>query len=135
MMRFPRSFSDQELAGALAVVKRWLLEEVDAPFGFIVDIQRPLSVSSVQRKMMAEAEATYADVDLRYNAGQAVVVPTGLARGIATAVYWVSPPVYPVRTFAEVSAAKAWVAEELAHGIADFPSGRHWSSRKGWTPR
>lgn len=133
-IHFPPVFSDKELAGALAAVERWLLEEVDAPFGFIVDMQRPLSINSVQRRMMAAAEARYAHVDLRFNAGQALVVPTAISRGIVTAISWVSPPVYPIQTFADMDSAKIWVQEELRLGIADFPSGPHWSRRKGWTP-
>ena len=93
-----------------------------------------MSVLSVHRKMMAEAEQSYAHVDLRYSAAQALVVPTALTRGIITAIAWISPLVYPTHTFAETATAKEWVSAELADALLDFPSGARWSSRRGWTP-
>jgi hypothetical protein len=41
-MNFPKQLSDEELAGALAAVKHWLLNDVNAPFGFVADMGNPL---------------------------------------------------------------------------------------------
>lgn len=128
-MHFPEVFNDSELDGALKAVHDWMLKEVDAPFGLVVDVQRPLAFSAVQRKMIADVEKSYRHVDRRYNGGQAVVVPTAVARGVLTAVYWLSPPVYPVQAVATLEEGLEWVENSLRTSLDDYPDGPGWLHR------
>lgn len=112
-MHLPPVFSNEELEAALEAVKTWLLEEVNAPFGFVVHLEKPFVLSSLHRQMMAQYEKSYAHVDRKYNVAQAVIVPTTFARRALQAIYWLSPPVYPVRTFRDADAAWRWVESQL----------------------
>jgi hypothetical protein len=130
IMRFPDHFRDDELEEALRAVTEWLLESVDRPFGFIVDMQRPLVVSAKQREMMAACEKAYAHVDRRYNGGQAVIVSNPLIRGVVTAIYWIAPPVYPVKTLASMAQAMSWLRPQLDAALKQFPNGPIWQRKR-----
>jgi hypothetical protein len=134
-MTFPSAFTDDELEGALAAVSTWLLDEVRAPFAFIVNMAHPLGFTAKQRKMMAATEASYAHVDRAFNAGQAVVVPNALARGTVRLVYWFSPPICPVTTVSSRVDALAWIEPVFARSLEQFPDGPLWSKRRPLQPR
>jgi hypothetical protein len=125
VMTFPDRTHDDELEAALRDVQRWL-EEVDQPFGFIVDMRRPLSISSVQRQMIAEVEKASSAKDRRFNAGQAVVVTNAVTRGIVTAISWMSPPVYPLKVVSSIERAWHWMLPQFATALAQFPDGPIW---------
>ena len=124
VLTMPSKFDDAALTAALTAATRWLLEEVDAPFGFIADLQRPLAISPRQRKLVASAEAAYAHVDARFNAGQAFVVGSAISRGIVTALTWLSPPVYPYVVVSSIAEAFAWVEPQFDRFLAAHPHGR-----------
>jgi hypothetical protein len=129
-MQFPARFSDEDLQEALRVVTAWLLNDVDAPFGFIADLGAVEAMSARRRSIMPAAERLYAHVDRAYNAGQAVVVASALMRGIITAVMWLSLPVYPLKVCAALAAAETFVEEQLRRGLSDYPHGPHWKRRR-----
>jgi hypothetical protein len=125
VMTFPDRTHNEELKAALSDVQRWL-EDVDRPFGFIVDMRRPLSISSVQRHMIAEVERASSAKDRRFNAGQAVVVTNAVTRGIVTAISWMSPPIYPLKVVPSVERAWDWILPQFERALAQFPDGPIW---------
>jgi hypothetical protein len=125
VMTFPERVANDELEAALHDVQRWLLE-VDRPFGFIVDMRRPLAISSVQRQMIAEVEKASAEKDRRYNAGQAIVVTNAIMRGIVTAISWMSPPIYPLRVVPSIEHAWHWMLPQFELAMAEYPDGPIW---------
>ena len=134
IMHFPDRFGDEELDGALKAVQHWLLKEVDAPFSFIADMRRPLSITSKQRKMMADYEQSYVDIDRRFNAGQAVIVSNPITRGFITAIYWMSPPIYPTRIVGSMSEALHWLEPHFERALKEFPAGPVWTGRRRRAP-
>jgi hypothetical protein len=124
-MTFPDQVHNDELRAALDDVQRWLAK-VDKPFGFIVDMRRPLAISSLQRHMIAEVEKASSEKDRRFNAAQAVVVTNAITRGIVTAISWMSPPVYPLKVLPSLEHAWAWVLPQFEAALAQFPHGPHW---------
>ena len=125
VMTFPDQVHDDQLRAALADVQRWL-EKVDKPFGFIVDMRRPLAISSVQRQLIAEVEKASSAQDRRFNAAQAVVVTNAITRGIITAISWMSPPVYPLKIVPSLEHAWHWVLPQFEAALAQFPDGPLW---------
>lgn len=130
IMRVPAVVGDDMLEGALREVSRWLLEDVNALFSFVANFERPLKITARQRRMMANAERQYAHVDRTYNAGQAVIVQSPMTRGVLTAVYWLSPPVYPYAFFSDMESAFSWLVPQFEHFAAAYPNGRHEPVRR-----
>lgn len=128
-MHFPDVVTDEDLRSALDAVTHWLLKEVDGLFGFIADMRRPLGLSARQRSMLAEAEKTYKHVDRAFNAAQAVVVQSTLMRGVLTAIYWISPPVYPVKVSATLDDAYGWLDVHMKLAVEQYPHGPIWAKR------
>jgi hypothetical protein len=125
VMTFPDHVHNDHLRAALDDVQAWL-RQVDAPFGFIVDMRRPLAISSVQRQMIAEVEKASSETDRRFNAAQAVVVTNALMRGIITAISWMSPPVYPLKIVPSIERAWLWVQPQFEEALAQYPDGPLW---------
>jgi hypothetical protein len=124
-MTFPDQVHNDQLQAALDDVQRWLAT-VDKPFGFIVDMRRPLAISSLQRHMIAAVEKASSEKDRRFNAAQAVVVTNAITRGIITAISWMSPPVYPLKVVPSIERAWDWVLPQFEAALAQFPHGPHW---------
>jgi hypothetical protein len=74
--------------------------------------------SALVRAAIAKGEARTAVFEARLNKGTAVVVANNITRGVATAVFWLSPPAYPMRVFATFADALAWILARLdSHGL------------------
>lgn len=129
VMTFPDQVHNDQLRAALDDVQRWLAE-VNEPFGFIVDMRRPLSISSTQRQMIAEVEKASSETDRRFNAAQAVVVTNAITRGIITAISWMSPPVYPLKIVPSIERAWHWVLPQFEAALAQYPDGPLWQRAK-----
>ncbi|MEN9581926.1 MAG: hypothetical protein RJA70_4935, partial [Pseudomonadota bacterium] len=56
----------------------------------------------------------FEDHDLKWNAGSALVVPSAIARGIVTAVFWMTPPKFPHQAFAHRADALEWARNQLS---------------------
>jgi hypothetical protein len=69
--------------------------------------------SALVRAAVAKGEARTAEFEARRNKGTAVVVENAIMRGVATAIFWLSPPVYPMRVFATFDEALAWILTRL----------------------
>src|SRR5882757_6629624 len=69
--------------------------------------------SALVRAAVAKGEARTAAFEAKRNKGTAVIVANHITRGVATAVYWLSPPTYPTQLFATFDDALAWVLTRL----------------------
>ena len=54
------------------------------------------------------------------------------ARGVITAVYWLSPPVYPVKVVGSRAEALEWLEPMFEAALAEFPDGPAWAGRRGF---
>jgi hypothetical protein len=85
-----------------------------APYTVIADTSMIERIpSAVVRAAVARGEARTAAFEAQLNKGTAVVVVNDFTRGVATAVYWLSPPTYPTRLFATFDNALAWILTQL----------------------
>jgi len=86
----------------------------EAPYTVIADTTLIKTMpSALVRAAVARGEARTAAFEARRNKGTAIVVANHITRGVATAVYWLSPPAYPTRMVATFDAALAWVLSRL----------------------
>lgn len=113
VQRYPHNTSDEELLAFTAAVETYMTAH-RSPFAWVVDASALVHATARQRQLMSEFEKRTADHDRRYCLGTALVVAGPVARGIITAVYWLSPPVYPYRTFAKWDEAETWARAQLA---------------------
>jgi hypothetical protein len=113
VQRYPRDTSDEELSAFTAAVEAFMADHQE-PFAWVVDASALVHATARQRQLMSEFEKRTAEHDRRFCLGTALVVDSPIARGIITAVYWLTPPVYPYRTFAKWDDAEKWARERLA---------------------
>ncbi len=107
---YPGTFTLEELLVFLEAAEA-LLRESDEPMGWVCDFTKIVlrDFTALKRKAFGVFEARCADRDALVCAGAALIVkPSPLYRGMVTAVYWLSPPVYPYRVFSERSEAVEW---------------------------
>jgi hypothetical protein len=109
---FPKLSSDVELEEFLGVLEANVATQ-RAPFAWVILADALLSSTAKQRKMFAAAEARMKEQDKKLCAGTAFVLTSAIARGAITAVYWLSPPVYPYTIVANEAAAVAWCESKL----------------------
>jgi hypothetical protein len=128
-LTFPPETTDHELTDAFVALERWMFDEVDAPYAFVIRVDHVLALTSKQRRIVGEYERRYATVETRFNVGQAMVIRSSVQRGIFTAFTWLSPPVWPYRVFADVESARAWLRLHWAEVTRDYPSGPSWTGR------
>ena len=80
----------------------------------LVSMSMLTQVPAAQRRRLAELEQRVEDHDREYLVACALVAETPIVRGLATAVFWLKPPVYPYRFFADRDEAMTWLREQLA---------------------
>lgn len=114
---FPASLVDAELDEFLAALEAHVAAQ-RKPFAWIVMADALLSSTAKQRKTFAAAEERMKEQDRRLCAGTAFVLTSSLARGAVTAVYWISPPVYPYAIRSTRDEAIAWATEKLHAALA-----------------
>jgi hypothetical protein len=111
--RVPPVFSDADLVRFIDALEA-LVAGQRAPFAWVVLADAMLSTSAKQRKLFSEAESRMQAQDRLYCAGTAIVLTSSMVRGVVTAVYWLTPPVYPYTLCANEEQARAWAGEKLA---------------------
>lgn len=84
------------------------------PIAFVLDATRVKRVSGGVRELAVRALKESATERRRYLQGEAVVLHSALVRGVLAAMYLVSPPGYPAKTFATVDDAKKWAEHQVA---------------------
>ncbi len=119
---FPQALSDDELAVFLEALES-LVAAQRTPFAWVVMADALMQSSAKQRKAFAEAEKRMREQDRTLCAGTAFVLTSAIARGAVTAVYWLSPPVYPYAICKTFEDARAWAVTKLEARRALDPRG------------
>ncbi len=110
--RLPRVSDDGDLIQYFAALEPFLLKHT-RPYVFITDTTFVTSATATQRRIVAESDIRLREHDAKWCAGVAIVAKTALVRGAVTAVYWISPPVYPYRVVATLSEGIVWGHAQL----------------------
>lgn len=109
---FGKAPTDEAFQDHFAAFGAWY-ERNREPLGCIVVLAGLMKIDAKQRKALADFDRRVAEYDRKYTAGCAIIAPSALARGIAVAVYWLSPPVYPYKVFATYEEGRRWVEAQL----------------------
>jgi hypothetical protein len=81
------------------------------PYSFTVDLSHVRS-SALTRQHVIKYLELVRKRSSQYLACRAFIAPNEAVRGVATAVFWQSPPDYPHRFFDEVHEARAWALQQ-----------------------
>jgi hypothetical protein len=100
------------VAACLAAREQWS-EGTQEPVAWVVDLTQLSSVNAIQRKMFATHLERFRPFDEKWTAASAIVASSPWLRGLVTAVFWLSPPKFPNRVFADVESARTWAEREL----------------------
>ena len=86
------------------------------PFACVVDASAvvPSEFTAVHRRVTAAELARLAPKARGYLRRQCFVTSSVLARGVLTAVFWLSSPPIPTEVFASLLEARAWAGSGLA---------------------
>lgn len=109
----PKEGTDEELRKFCNALRVWHTR-VDFPFAVVFDISGLGFATAGQRRILAQHEKSVADTDRKYCAGCGLVAASTWQVGLITATFWLSPPAYPAKVFANREDAKAWAADQLA---------------------
>ncbi|MDH4283606.1 MAG: hypothetical protein OEV36_13200 [Myxococcales bacterium] len=115
---FPSEATDEELHACFQARNEWA-RRVRYPVAWVTDLTNITKAPATQRKALAEHLKQFEAFSERWNAGSALIVPSAWLRGLVTAVFWVSPPKYPHKTFSELLLGERWAQEQLARKLAE----------------
>ena len=115
---FPSEASDEELQEYFRARDEWATR-VRYHFAWIFDLSNVTHAPASQRKALAEHLERHEEFSTRWTAGAALVVPSAWLRGLVTAVFWISPPNYPHKSFPEPLEAERWAQEQLLRKLSD----------------
>ncbi len=101
----------------------------------VIDATECAPTPATQRRLQAQWMKEHADRIRRYTVGVAFVIPSGLIRGMLTAIFWIQPLPSPHEVCATLEQALAWGDGQLAaHGLKIPPGARvNWITRPGMT--
>lgn len=109
---FPATTSDDNLRAYCRSVEKWSAN-VRYPIAWLMDLSHVTHVSAPQRAAFAKYMAGMQAFDEMYTLASALILPSTLLRGIATAVFWLYSPTFPHRTFATCDEGLTWVREQM----------------------
>ena len=116
---FPSETTIEELKTYFRARDDWA-SRVRYHFAWVFDLSHVAKAPATHRKALAEHLKRHEAFSARWNAGAALVVPSPWLRGLVTAVFWISPPTYPHRTFSEPLEAERWATKQLARRNAEL---------------
>lgn len=116
---FPAEATDEELTAFFRAREEWATR-AHYPVAWVVELSNLTKANAKQRRMFAEHLKRFERHDVLWNAGSALVVPSGWLRGLVTAVFWLSPPKFPNQAFAKRSDALEWAQLQLDVKIAEL---------------
>ena len=110
---FPSEATDEALMACFQAREDWA-RRAHYPIAWVVDLSQITKAPATQRRRLAEHLERFEAFSARWNAGSALVVPNAWLRGLATAVFWVSPPKFPTEFFSKPVEAERWAKRRLA---------------------
>jgi hypothetical protein len=108
---YPAPFTDEDF--------KPLLDRVDAlldrgtPFAWINDGRTPYLPNAVQRDLVARHQKQRADDYRRLVPGVAMVLTNPAVRGVMTAIAWLNPFPFPVKTFETLDDSETFLRNAL----------------------
>jgi hypothetical protein len=84
----------------------------------IHDARRAVRPTPKQRAFAAARQKHDAEGTRRFLAGVALAVSSPLTASVVTAINWIAPPPYPLKTFSAMAPAEAWATERLSVAAA-----------------
>jgi hypothetical protein len=109
----PNAPQDAELATFVEAFAGWIAG-LTAPYALVIDGSHLVEATAKQRKTLSQLIADVEPDTTAWCAGTAIVVNTGFARGVVTAVTWLTRPSFPHEVFTAVPEALEWSARMLA---------------------
>lgn len=79
----------------------------------VINALEAQKMNAAQRKSIAEFNAEHREQQVAYLAGVAFTTSSLFIRGILTAIYWINPPAYPYKVFADLASAETWAEARL----------------------
>lgn len=113
VQRLPPDTSDQNVVAFCAATEAYVAAHPE-PYVWVVDASALVHATSRQRRLMSEHGMRVAEVNRKYCLGIALVLTGPVARALVSAVYFLTPPTCPYRTFAAWDQAEKWARERLA---------------------
>ncbi len=115
----PREFNEAQLRDYISCARKFA-DNVNGPFAVITDLSqlRASTVDSSMRSLYAEHQRAIATKDAEHCAVSAIIVKDALQRGVISAIFWLSPPVYPYTMVSDLESALAFAREALANAVA-----------------
>lgn len=98
----------------------------------VIDATYSAPTPATQRRMQADWMKEHADRIRKFTVGVAFVIPSGMIRGMLTAIFWIQPLPSPHEVCATLEQALDWGDTQLAaYGLEIPPHARvDWLSRK-----
>lgn len=109
----PPQASDDEVIACVMAREDWA-RTASFPCAWVVDLTHLRHVPATQRKLFAEHLKRFEPHDVAHNRGSALIIPNSFVRGIVTAIFWLSPPMFPNKAFDTRPDAMAWARKRLA---------------------
>lgn len=116
--RLPQKVQDAELRAYLTAVEEFFLRH-EGKYSLVTDASFVQSATATQRRIVADSDIRLREHDRKWCAGAGIVAKSALMRGAITAIYWMSPPVYPYRVFSNLTEAVVW-----CRSLFETPTGR-----------
>jgi hypothetical protein len=116
--------ADADISEVTAFIVVWerLVMSSTTPYAVVADLSHVLKASSLARKAFSDLQQRIAAHEALHCAGTALVVPNAFARGLITAVQWMSPPAYPYKLCTTIDEARQWASEQLQQRAAGTSS-------------
>lgn len=112
LANYPPRIVDRELVSFMDVQVA-LVTALGSPYAWVIDAGPLVTMTAVQRKIVADYEKRLERIDGEFLFASAIVARSALVRGAVTAVYWLKPPVYPYKIFAGTPEAIVWAKNQL----------------------
>lgn len=89
----------------------------------LIDARTAHTTTPKQRSIAAEFNRDHFNRMRENLIAMAFVSTSVTVRGYLTAIFWLSPPAYPYRTFSDVGSATVWLRERLAERMSNSAPG------------
>jgi hypothetical protein len=127
---YPADAHISEVTAFIVVWERLVMSST-TPYAVVADLSHVLKASSLARKAFSDLQQRIAAHEAVHCAGTALVVPNAFARGLITAVHWVSPPACTYKLCTTIAEARQWALAQLQQRVAGASSSRSGSGLTG----
>lgn len=110
---FPARAEDETLNAYFKAIEAWSTRAQHS-VAWVMNLTQVRAVPASQRAATAAYMRRMEAYDKLHTRATAFVISNAVIRGVLTAIFWVTPPVFPREVFAEHPAAAAWAREKLS---------------------